>query len=195
MLVLAIGLLLLTISKPPTLKTVPVNPTPIIFEPEQPSPRAPTETTPEQPTPRAPEITPKPSGIPSESVFPTEINFWVNNIFVPFNTDFEGGRFIRIEDDDIKTFAGSFGPYGTDPTAHLTVQLCAELTKGVGAQACEIIPIVYRDNYVSFAKGYQYDEYIGGSAAKDYSAFYFIHVGDTKVGESNHAIIRTVKSS
>lgn len=192
-LVLAIGLLLLSVSKPPTVKTVPVSPIPIL-EPEQPSPRETIET-PEQPTPRAPEVTPKPSGIPAEEVFPQEANFWVNNIFVPFNTDFDGGRFIRIEDDDIKTFAGSFGPYAEDPTDHLSVELCAELSKGVGASACERVPTVFRDNYVSFAKGYQYDEYIGGSAAKDYYAYYTVYVGETKVAESNHAVIRTVKSS
>lgn len=194
-LILAIGLLLLSVSKPPTLKTVPVSPVPIVFEPDQPSPRAPDETPLEQPTPRAPEVTPKPSGIPAESVFPQEINFWVNNIFVPFNSDFEGGRFIRIEDDDIKTFAGSFGRYEEDPRAHLRVELCAELSKGVGAVSCENIALVFRDRYVSFAKGYQFDEYIGGSAAKDYYAFYTVYVGDIKVAESNHAVIRTVKST
>ncbi|MBI4145857.1 hypothetical protein HY489_00810 [Candidatus Woesearchaeota archaeon] len=192
-LVLAVAIvgLLVVVSRQPDLRTVPVpTPAPLDVPRELPSPRV--DVTPEQPTPRAQEIKEKPAGIPVERVFPEDVTFYVNNVFIPPSTSYEGGSFIRIQRDDVKTFAGSFGPYEEDPTPYLKVVLCAEFTDFEGAGACEQVQLLFRNQYVSFAKGYEFDEYIGQLAAKDYEAFFIVNVGDTKVAESNHARIRTV---
>ncbi len=114
---------------------------------------------------------------------------------MPESTTYEEGlNFIPIKDDQLKTFAGSFGPYFEDVTPYLKVVLCAQLYKVTAAPACEIVPLVYKEKYVSFARGYQSDEYIGGFAAKDYVAWYDVYVASTLVATSNRAVIRTVKS-
>lgn len=191
-LIIIIILLIIIAVKPPTTMTTKPAEQPIILQPtpRAPEPQIPTPTT---PTPRAPEITPTPAGIEIEKVYPQEVTFWVNEIRVPETTDYYGAGFIPIKEDQLKTFAGSFGPYFEDPTLHIKVVLCAELYKVQAAPACEIVPIIYRDNYVSFARGYQFDEYIGGSAAKDYIAYYDVFVGNTAIAKSNKAVIRTVK--
>ena len=156
------------------------------------------------PTPRAQPIQPTqappvqeapapPSGPSIEQVFPSEKNFWVNTIRVPETTAYEESyNFIPIKQHDIKTFAGSFGPYAEDPSKYVSVTLCAELYKVHAAPACQRVQTIFRDNYVSFAVGFQFDEYIGGMAAKDYLAYYVISSGDAVVGRSNMAVIRTV---
>ena len=39
---------------------------------------------------------------------------------------------------------------------------------------------------------YQFDEYIGGMAARDYLAYYTVYSGDAVIAESNKAVIRTI---
>jgi len=72
--------------------------------------------------------------------------------------------------------------------------LCSELYKVSAAPSCEIVPLIYREQYVSFARGYQFDEYIGGQAVKDYIAYFVILSGDAEIGRSNTALIRTIRS-
>jgi hypothetical protein len=178
-----------------------IKPEPVVTQPtptETPTTRAPTPRAPEidrgVPTQKAPEpITPTQGGIEAAKVFPSEVTFWVNEIRVPESTTYqEGLNFIPIKKSQLKTFAGSFGPYFEDPTQHLRVLLCSEFYKLQAAPACETVPIRYVDKYVTFARGYQFDEYIGGMAAKDYIAYYDVFVADTKVAHSNQAVIRTV---
>jgi len=191
LIVLAVLLVLLAVRQP-TVTTQPVQPIP---QPQElPTPRAPVQDI-GTPTPKAPEEIKAPqAGIEMEKAIPQEINFWVNDIRVPESTTYaEGLNFIPIKQNDIKTFAGSFGPYFEDPTQHITVVLCAEYYKVQAAPACERVQLLWRDNYVSFARGYQFDEYIGGMAAKDYVAYYTIFAGEAPVGYSNKAVIRTVK--
>lgn len=149
---------------------------------------SPIEVLPErgEPTPRAPE--PLPPGT-TQSLFPQEVHFWVNDVRVPAHQS--ESSYIPIKQSSLKTFAGSFGPYEQQPQ-DLRVVLCAELTRTPAAPACEVVPTIYRERYLSFARGYQYDEYIGGFAAKDYTAYYTVYSGETPVGHSNRAIIRTV---
>ncbi len=192
-LIVIIVLLVIIAAKPPTITTEPVG-KPIQM---QPTPAAPTPKAPEpaieKPTPRAPEIEPTPPGIEISKVYPQEVNFWVNEIRVPETIDYYGAKFIPIKESQLKTFAGSFGPYFEDPTPYIKVILCSEFYKVQAAPACEMVQLIYRDNYVSFAKGYQFDEYIGGMAAKDYLAYYDVYVGETPVAHSNKAVIRTIK--
>jgi len=191
-LVIIIVLLIIIATRQPTLVTTPA-PAPITVQPERPTPRAP-EPERGTPTPKAPEVIIPPGGVPAEVVYPQEAEFWVNEIRVPATTTYEEGlNFIPIKEDRLKTFAGRIGPYFEDPTPYIRVVLCAELYKVAAAPACEIVPIIWRENFVSFAKGYQFDEYIGGMAAKDYLAYYDVYAGDAVVAHSNRAVIRTVK--
>lgn len=170
----------------------PIQTTPI---PEQPTPKAPwvgTETiTIEEQTqqsPKTPEPT-EPAGVPLDKVYAQSAEFFVNNIRVGLVNTY---NYIPIKKSQVKTFAGSFGPYAEDPSEYLRVELCAELEDFAGKPACEVVPVMFRDGYVSFAKGYQYDEYIGAQAAKDYTAYYTVYVGDTAVANGPKARIRTI---
>ena len=192
-LILIIVLLLIIAIKPPT--TIVTTPqTQVALQPqvqEKPTARY-TEEPRGQPSPK--EETPPPAGVPAEVVYPKETIFWVNEIRAPDTEAYVGGvNFIPIKEDRLKTFAGSFGPYYEDPIPYVHVILCAEFYKVKAAPSCEIVPLIYRDNYVSFAKGYQFDEYIGGMAAKDYIAYFNVYYGDEIIGYSNRAVIRTIK--
>ena len=189
---LIIVLLLIIAVKPPTLVTVPVPEQAIQITPEELTPRA-LEREVLPPTKKAEEPAPLPPGIPAGKVYPNEVYFWVNEIRVPASTDYEGRSYIPIKKSKLKTFAGHFGPYFEDPTPYITVFLCAEFYKIQAAPACEPVPLLYRGNYVTFAKGYQFDEFIGGMAAKDYIAYYDVVSGDSAIAKSNIAVIRTVK--
>lgn len=161
-------------------------------EREEPTPVAVAEDRGE-PTPKAEEPEYREPGVEFEKIFPNEINFWVNEILVPETSLYEGQQFIPLKAGEIKTFAGSFGPYFDDPADYITVKLCAQLKGYELAETCEYVPIVFRDRYASFARGYQEDEFIGGFAAKDYWAWYEVYAGDTRVAVSNRAIVRTVR--
>ncbi len=187
---IAVIVLLLYIAAKPS-EVVVTTPSPIIVE--QPQVQQPTPI--ERPTPRAePEPEPLPPGPSMEDLLPTETNFWVNTIRVPDVSDYEGYNFIPVKKDDLKTFAGSFGPYFADPSQYITVILCSELYKVKAAPACQRVQTIYRDNYMSFAAGFASDEYIGGMAVKDYLAYYVIKAEDTVIGHSSTAVIRTVNS-
>ena len=149
-------------------------------------------------TPAMQQLLPEPpstQSIPNtqfQDYYPGEVYFWVNDLLVPQATLYNGSKFIAIRTDQIRTFAGSFGPYYDNPTEHLTIVLCAELTKATAAPACERVESIYRENYVSFAKGYGEGEYIGGRVYKDYTAYYNVFADQTQVAASNKAVVRTV---
>lgn len=186
--VIIIGLLLVIALKQPEMQTTPVQ-QPIQIERGEPTPTAP-EPDRGTPTPKAEETTPPPAGTPIEQIYPSEVNFYVNEVQIPQSMSYQ--EFIPIKQSKLKTFAGSFGPYTTQPTAIKAV-LCSEFYKIQAAPACESVPTIFRNGYVSFAKGYQYDEYIGAMAAKDYVAYYNVYSGNTPIATSPKAIIRTVK--
>jgi len=185
-------LIIIALKLPQPIQTTPVPEAKEVVI-EQPTPKA---KVPErgEPTPREQEVRPPPEGVEISKVYPNEVHFWVNKIRVPETTTYEAGyNFIPLKEDNLKTFAGTFGPYSEDPIPYIRVSLCSEMYKVGGAPTCETVPLTYRDRYVSFAKGYQFDEYIGGVAVKDYIAYYDVYAGETSVAHSNVAVIRTVK--
>jgi hypothetical protein len=184
LLLVILGVLLILAIQTPPLQTTPI---------EQPTPKAPwleqeiiIEET--QTTPKAPEPT-QPEGVPIEKVYAQTVQFFVNNIRVGLVNTYD---YIPLKKSQVKTFAGSFGPYSQDPTQYIRVELCAELVDFPAKPACEVVPVIFREGYVSFARGYKYDEYIGAQAAKDYTAYYTVYVGDTVVANGPKARIRTV---
>lgn len=184
LLLVILGVLLILAIQTPPLQTTPI---------DQPTPKAPwldqqviVVDEPSAPTPKAPE--PTQPGIPFEKIQVQSAQFYVNNIRVGQINTYD---YIPIKKSQVKTFAGSFGPYAEDPTQYLRVELCSEM-KDFPKPACEVVPLLFRDNYVSFARGYKYDEYIGAQAVKDYTAYYVVYSGDTAIAKSPQARIRTV---
>lgn len=159
---------------------------------DTPTPRAQIEDRGE-PTPIAEPVEPTEPGIEFDKIFPQDVVFYVNEVQVPETSLIEGQQFIPLKNDQIKTFAGSFGPYFDDPTDHIVVKLCAKLRDYDIGDSCEYMPLTFKDRYVTFVRGYTDEEFIGGFAAKDYEAWYDVYVGDTRVAASNIAIIRTVR--
>jgi len=188
LLLIVITILIFLAAQQPPIQSIPV--------PEQPTPKAPwvdneqviivEEQT--SPSPKAVEPT-EPAGVPLDKVYAQSVEFFVNNIRVGVIDTY---NYIPIKKSQVKTFAGSFGPYAEDPSDYIRVELCAELVDFPAKPACEVVPIAFRDKYVSFARGYKYDEYIGAQAAKDYTAYYTVYVGDTVVGNGPKARIRTI---
>ena len=193
LIVIIVILTIIAVRQPATIVTTPSKQE--IPEQRELTPHAPV-IQPEIPTQKAPEPAPPLSpGVQAEKIYPSETTFWVNEIRVPPSTTYEEGlNFIPIKDDQLKTFSGSFGPYFEDVTPYLKVVLCSQFYKVTAAPSCEIVPIVQQGNSVSFARGYQSDEYIGGNAAKDYIAWYDVYVANTLIATSNRAVIRTVRS-
>ena len=104
LLIIIIAILIYIAVRPPTTVTIPVQQPTIPEERGTPTPKAP-EIDRGTPTPKAQETTPPPAGVP-ETIFPQEVNFFVNEITVP-----EAGLdFIPIKENNLKTFAGAFGP-------------------------------------------------------------------------------------
>ena len=59
---------------------------------------------------------------------------------------------------------------------------------------CESVALNYANGYVSFARGYDEDEYIARQALKNYGAIYFIISPDYgNIAQSNTAIIKLIE--
>jgi len=191
----AVTLLVLAGLNPPAeLETTPAE-GPVIVVPEQVEyPVIVEKTTPDVPEAKTP-VAEEPVNIaPSfNELIPAQTRFFVNEVDVPpFSSSYY--NYIPLKQSDIKSFAGSFGPYQTDPRPFIKVQLCAENYKvPTPAPNCQPVELTFSQGMVSLAVGLKYDEYIGGMAAKDYLAYYVVYSGDAKVAESEKAVIRTVK--
>jgi len=125
-------------------------------------------------------------------LLPDYIEFSVNRIIVPPAGAYP---FLPIRIDRPRTFAGKFGPYTKDPTAHLEVQLCSYAYKYDNQiLACDKPRMSFREGYVMFAVGYAEDEYIGGQAIRDFGAGFTIKSKTYGViAESNEAIVNLVE--
>jgi len=129
--------------------------------------------------------------IAKDSLIPAEIQFYVNTIPVygPMPS-----AFIPIYQDDMKTFSGKFGPYDFDPREFIGAKLCSYPKNFPDMLNCESVNLNYANNYVSFARGYDYDEYIGRQALKNYGAVYFIiSPAYGNIAQSPNAIIKLVE--
>ena len=94
-----------------------------------------------------------------------------------------------------KTFAGSFGPYMQDPRPYLSVELCQEWPDFPNVEpVCETVEnLAYRDGQVSWALGYDWDEFPAYQhPPRSWAAFYRI-TANGYVVESSHAPIRLVR--
>lgn len=167
--------------------------------PEIPQQAAPVPEVP-QPTPVVPEIPPAPEAAPQvpsetpeeesglifgeglsaaaqqptptkENLIPAYMQFQVNKLTIP---EYFGYEFIPIKKDNIRTFAGGFGPYYYDYRPYLYVQLCSFVSNQPEMFACEKVSLNYINNYITFVNGYKPDEFIGNVAMREFGAYYIV---------------------
>lgn len=102
--------------------------------------------------------------------------------------------FIPIYYDDMKTFSGRFGPYDFDVRPYIEVKLCSFPNTFPDMLNCETVELNYANNFVSFARGYTYDEYIARQALKNYGVVYFI-ISPTygNIAQSPTGIIKVIE--
>jgi hypothetical protein len=135
-----------------------------------------------------------PMGTPTETgLLPRDMLFWVNKLRVP-HAPYHPYNFIPLDKNDPKTFSGSLGPYTRDPRQYLTIHLCQErVDPPITPPVCEKIESLgFYDNYVNWARGYDYDEFPGYQhPPKNWVAYYTIRT-DGLVKEGPRAYIRLV---
>lgn len=143
----------------------------------------------EQPTILTPTV--KEGSVMKSSLEPTEKILYVNNIPI-YGPMF--ASFIPIYSDDMKTFAGKFGPYNIDPRSHIEVKLCTFPKSFPDMLNCETVELNYANSYVQFARGYDYDEFIARQALKNYGVVYFIvSPAYGNIAQSPTAIIKVIE--
>jgi len=110
---------------------------------------------------------------PRDYLVPQVLSFAVDRIAIPeYNYD----TFLPLKKDRIHTYSGRAGYYAEDPTPFLQGYLCAYAYEIQGAPLrCERVDLAYQDGVVSFARGYDEDEYIGHQAAGlDFAALFLL---------------------
>ncbi len=129
---------------------------------------------------------------------PQEIAFWAQGVRVyPGLSEID---FIPVKSTDMKEFGGTFGPYTQDFLDNwgkaIKVKLCSKSTAmaKVSTPHCQTVSTFFDDGYLTFAIGYDYDEYIGWTALRNYEAYFLVLNGDAIVSESPHVYIRTIKN-
>lgn len=188
--------------------------------PEIPQQVAPVPEVPaQQPTPIVPEIQPTPEATPQvpsetpeeesglifgeglgaaaqqptptkENLIPAYMEFQVNKLMIP---EYFGYEFIPIKKDNIRTFAGKFGPYYYDYRPYLYVELCSFVSSQPEMFACEKANLNYINNYLTFVNGYKPDEFIGNVAMKEFGAYYLVRSKEHGIlAKSNVAPIKIV---
>lgn len=110
---------------------------------------------------------------PRQSLIPKIMGFQVDKISIP---EMNFYNYLSLKKDKIHTFSGIAGYYPKDPTKFIQAQLCTYSYKIKGAPLyCEIVPLIYSNNKIIFAKGYSPGEYIAGQAAgTDFGALFIL---------------------
>lgn len=124
-------------------------------------------------------------------LIPGFMSFYVNTILVPADQSY---NFLPLKKDDMRTFSGKFGPYPEDYSDLLTVELCSFVSSQPEMIACEKVrDLNYIDGYLTFARGYDWDEYIGGMAMRNFGAFYRVKSQEFgEIAKSNSAVVELV---
>ena len=132
-------------------------------------------------------------GMPPEEAkyIPSQMYFFVDSIIVP---EVQAYNFLPLPQDDMRTFSGKFGPYPEDYSDLLTVELCSFVSSQPEMIACEKVrDLNYIDGYITFARGYDWDEYIGGMAMRNFGAFYRVKSPEFgEIAKSNSAVVELV---
>lgn len=123
---------------------------------------------------------------------PVSVEFFVDSILVPpFMNEY---NFLPLKKDRMRSFSGRFGPYSEDYRDVLYVELCSFVLSHPDMISCEkIIDLNFVDGYVTFARGYDFDEFIAGLAMRNFGAYYVVQSKEFgHITESNAAVINLV---
>ncbi len=112
-----------------------------------------------------------------EMLVPKALGFMVDSITIPENNYY---HFISLKQGKIHTFSGIAGYYNQDPTFFIQAQLCSYAYKIPSSPLfCELAPLSYSNNKISFANGYKPNYYIGNQAAgTDFAALFVLANAD-----------------
>lgn len=133
-----------------------------------------------------------PGAPPEEAKYmPSQMEFYVDSIIVPPVQSYD---FLPLPQDDMRTFSGKFGPYPEDYRNMLYVELCSFVLSQPEMFACEKIRDTnFRQGYITFARGYDFDEYIAGLAMRNFGAYYEVKSPEFgTIAKSNVARINLV---
>jgi hypothetical protein len=110
---------------------------------------------------------------PRDYLVPQALSFAVDRIAIQ---ESNYNAFLPLKEDRIHTYSGRAGYYAEDPLPFIQGYLCAYAYKIQGAPLrCERVDLAYQDEVVSFARGYDGDEYIGHQAAGiDFAALFLL---------------------
>jgi len=122
---------------------------------------------------------------------PQFVEFNVNKIMIP---EMQVSAFIPVQRDNPRVFSGKFGPYPEDYSEFIYVELCSFVESQPEMFACEKIRnLNYMDGYLTFARGYDWDEYIAGLAMRNFGTYYEVKSGEFgTLATSNRGIINLV---
>ncbi|MBW3002178.1 hypothetical protein KY338_03405 [Candidatus Woesearchaeota archaeon] len=132
-------------------------------------------------------------GVPDwNNLRPVNVEFYADSIMVP--PVMNEYNFLPLKKDDMRTFSGKFGPYSEDYRKYFYVELCSYVLSQPEMFGCEKIrDLNFMDGYITFARGYDYDEFIAGLAMRNFGAYYVVQ--STEFGPlatSNKAVINLV---
>ncbi|MBW2994603.1 hypothetical protein KY315_04255 [Candidatus Woesearchaeota archaeon] len=133
-----------------------------------------------------------PGDLPAEAKYiPSQMEFYVDSIIVPEHQAYD---FLPIPKDDMRTFSGKFGPYPEDYRNSIYVELCAFVLSQPEMEACEKMrDTTFRRGYISFARGYDWDEYIASLGMRNFGAYYKVMSPEFgEIAKSNVAKINLV---
>ncbi len=127
-----------------------------------------------------------------ENLIPAYTEFQVNKLMIP---EYFGYEFIPIKKDNIRTFAGKFGPYYYDYRPYIYAELCSFISNQPEMFACEKANLNYINNYLTFVNGYKPDEFIGNVAMKNFGTYYLVRSKEHGLlAKSNVATIKIVNN-
>ncbi len=127
-----------------------------------------------------------------DNLVPLNVEFYVDSIMVP--PMMNEYNFLPLKKDDMRSFSGKFGPYPEDCRKLIYVELCSYVLSQPEMFGCEKIrDLNYIDGYMTFARGYDYDEFIAGLAMRNFGAYYVVQSAEFgPVATSNKAVINLV---
>jgi hypothetical protein len=126
------------------------------------------------------------------NLVPISTSFYVDSI--PVMVNMQSPDFFPLSKYNMRVFSGKFGPYPENYNKFVYVELCSFVESQPEMFGCERIRnLNFVDGYLTFARGYDWDEYIAGLAMRNFGAYYVVK--STEYGPlatSKRAIINLV---
>ena len=108
-----------------------------------------------------------------QNLVPDSVSFFVDSI--PVVVNMQSPDFLPLSQDNMRVFSGKFGPYPENYNKFIYVELCSFVVSQPEMFGCERIRnLNFVDGYLTFARGYDWDEYIAGLAMRNFGAYYVV---------------------